>query len=169
MGLSHKLKNCTVYVDGVNHLGEVAEVELPTLKKKLESFRHGGMIAELDADMGLEKMEATVKYGGLTRSLFRQLGKFGVAGSMIRFVGAYQEDLTGGVVSSEAVMIGMLTEIPGMTAKVGDNTEHTGKMTLSFLKWSVAGREVVLIDVIAGIMRFDGVDQNAAIRAALQM
>lgn len=167
MGLPHKLKNFTVFADGINHLGQVSEVELPKLAIKAEGFRTGGMLSELDADMGLEKMEATVKYGGAVRSLLRQFGRVGVSGAMLRFVGAYQEEQVGGVLPAELVMIGKIMEVDAGTAKVGDNTEWAGKMTLSYLKWSIVGRTEVEIDVIAGVFMVDGIDRYAEIRAAM--
>lgn len=169
MGLPHKLKNYNVYADGDSYLGQIAEVTLPPIKVKGESWRGGGMLAEVDIDMGLEKLEAEVKYGGAVRGVLRKLGLVGVAGSLLRFVGAYQEDGAGGILAAELVMRGRLMELDPGNAKVGDNTEWTGKYTLAYLKWTLNGRVEVEIDMLNCVYIVDGVDRMAGIRAALQL
>lgn len=169
MGLPHKLKNYNVYADGDSYLGQISEVTLPPIKVKSEAYRGGGMLGEVDIDMGLEKLEAEVKYGGIVRGVMRRLGLIGVAGSMLRFVGAYQEDDAGGILAAECVMRGRLMELDPGNAKAGDNTEWTGKYTLAYLKWTLNGRVEVEIDMINSVYVVDGIDRMAGIRAALQL
>ena len=167
MGIPAKLKNFNVFADGDSWMGQVAEVQLPKLAKKVEQWRGGGMLSELDIEMGLEKLEVEVKLGGLVVKAMRSFGAVGVAGAMLRFVGAYQEDGAGLVKPAELVMRGMLTEVDPGSAKVGDNTEWSLKATLSYLKWTVSGRTEVEIDVLGCVMLIDGVDRMATIRAAI--
>ena len=167
MGFPSKLKNYNTTVDGSSWAGKVGEVTLPPIKKKVEAFRHGGMLAELEAEMGLEKMEMTIKAGGFVLSALSAFGRVGVAGSMIRFNGAYQEDGAGAVMPAELIVRGMHTEWDPGSAKVGDNTEHSLKTTIAYLKWSVSGIPLVEIDVIGCVWIQDGVDRMAAIRAAM--
>ncbi len=167
MGLPAKLKNFNTFADGTNYAGIVSEITLPPLKLKTEQFRGGGMLAEVDIDMGLEKLELEEKYGGLVVPILRGFGALGVAASTLRFVGAYQDDF--GVKQAELVVNGMMTELDPGSAKVGDNTEWTVKRTLSYLKWTIDGRTEVEIDVMNNIMLIDGIDRMAAIRAALQL
>lgn len=168
MALPAKLKNFNVFLDGTSWIGLVAEIALPKLAKKVEQYRGGGMLSEVDVEMGLEKMEAEIKAGGLVRRALRAFGKIGVAGVQVRFVGAYQEDVAGGVLAAELVMRGMVTEVDPGTAKVGDNTEWPLKLSLTYVKWTVQGRVEVEIDVLNNVMIIDGIDRMAAIRAALQ-
>ncbi|MCC2976236.1 phage major tail tube protein [Sphingomonas sp. PL-96] len=167
MGLPAKLKNWDVYSNGEDYAGVAAEITLPKLAEKTESWRGAGMLAEVDVSMGLEKLELEHKYGGLVLGILRQFGAVGVSASMIRFVGAYQEDVAGGVVSAELVVRGKHIEIDPGTAKTGDDTEWTVKSTLSYLRWRVNGRTEVEIDVINNIFIVDGIDRMAEIRAAL--
>lgn len=167
MGLPAKLKNFNVFADGDNWMGLVGEVQLPKLAKKVEQWRGGGMLSELDIEMGLEKMEVELKLGGLVVKAMRMFGQIGVAGAMLRFRGAYQEDGVGTVQPAELVMRGMVTEVDPGSAKVGDNTEWPMKATLSYIKWTIGGRTEVEIDVLNCIMMIDGIDRMAAIRAAI--
>lgn len=166
MGLPQKLKNFNTFVDGDNYAGQVGELSLPKLAQKVEQWRGGGMLAEVDVAMGLEKLEMEEKYGGIVVGVLRSFGAVGADSTMVRFVGAYQGDA--GIVAAELVVRGMVTEIDPGSAKAGDNTEWTVKRTLSYLKWTINGRVEVEIDVLNNIFIVDGVDLMAGIRAALQ-
>lgn len=167
MGLPAKLKNFNFFMDGESFVGRVPELSLPKLTKKTEQYRGGGMLGEIDVEMGLDKLEMEIKGGGLIRRALRSFGAIGVSGCQMLFVGAYQEDVAGGVLAAELVARGMLTEVDPGNAKVGDNTEWPVKATLAYMKWTVAGRVEVEIDVLNNIMMIDGVDRMAAIRAAI--
>jgi P2 family phage contractile tail tube protein len=169
MGLPYKLKNHNVFANGSSWLGLVPEIQLPKLAKKVEQYRGGGMLGELDVEMGLEKLETEIKLGGLVRQALRLFGAIGVEGVLLRFVGAYQSDGVGAVMASEMVMGGMFTEFDPGSAKVGDNTEMPVKATLNYLKWSINGRTDVEIDMLRSIWIQDGIDRMAAIRAAIQV
>ncbi len=168
MGLPAKLKNFNVFADGASWLGLVGEVSLPAIKIKTEEWRGGGMLGGVDIAMGLEKLEMETKLGGLVVGAMRQFGRVGVGGAMLRYVGAYQEDVGGGVLAAELVTRGMHVEFNPGSAKTGDNTEHTLKSTLSYLKWTVNGRAEIEIDMLNNVYIIDGVDLMADIRSALQ-
>jgi P2 family phage contractile tail tube protein len=167
MGLPAKLKNWNVFANGEDYAGVAAEITLPKLAEKVEQWRGAGMLAEVDVSMGLEKLELEHKYGGLVLGILRQFGAVGVGSSLIRFVGAYQEDVAGGVAAAELVVRGKHVEIDPGSAKTGDDTEWTVKSTLVYLRWRVNGRTEVEIDVINNIFIVDGIDRMVEIRAAL--
>jgi P2 family phage contractile tail tube protein len=169
MGLPYKLKNFTVYNAGDNYLGQVGEIEIPKIALKVEQWRGGGMLGEIDVALGLEKLEMTTKYGGLVIPVLRQIGLFGVAGVQQRFVGWYQEEQLGAAITAEIVTRGMHTELDLGTAKAGDNTEHSVKSTLTYYKMIANGEPVLEIDMISGLFIAGGVDRTAALRAALQL
>lgn len=168
MGLPFKLKNFTKFNEGNNFLGQVAEIEVPKLVLKTEQYRAGGMLGEIDINLGLEKLEMTTKYGGLVLGVMRQFGMVGVAGVMERFVGYYQEEETGVAVAVEIVTRGMHTELDLGTAKAGDNTEHSVKSTLTYFKMLVDGAPAIEVNMVTGLFIVGGVDRTAAMRAALQ-
>lgn len=167
MGLPAKLKNYNVFSDGNSWIGLVGELSLPKLAIVMEKWRGGGMLAEVDIAMGLEALEMETKLGGLVVQVLRQFGAVGVAGVLLRFVGAYQEDVAGGVTAAELVVRGRHSEIDPGNAKAGDNTEWSVKSSLVYLKWTVSGRVEIEIDVINNIFIVDGVDRNAEIRLAI--
>lgn len=168
MGLPAKLKNFNAFADGNSWLGLVTEIALPQIKLKTEGYRAGGMLGEVEIMLGVDKLEMETKLGGLVLGAMRQFGRVGVSDAMIRFVGAYQEDVAGGVLAAELVTRGRHTEINPGNAKVGDNTEWTLKSMLTYLKWSVSGRVEIEIDLLNNVFIVDGEDRMAAIRAAIQ-
>ena len=167
--LPFKLKNFNLFNDGGSYLGIAGEIELPKLVIKTEQWRGGGMLGEVDIDMGLEKLEMTVKYGGLVVPILRQFGVVGVDGVLQRFVGAFQEEGDGAVSACEIVTRGKHVEIDMGTAKPGEGTEHSVKSTLAYYRMAINGADVIEIDMLTGLFVVGGVDRTAALRAALQI
>lgn len=165
--LPHKLKNFRVFNDGQDYLGIASEVELPKLKMASEEYRGSGMLAPVDIDLGLEKLELTTTYGGIVVGVLRQFGLTRVDGAMLRFVGAYQGDQALQATAAELVVRGRHMEIDPGTAKAGDDTEWKVQSTLAYLKWTINGVVEVEIDVLANIYRIGGNDRMAAVRAIL--
>ena len=165
--LPAKLKNFNAALNGTSYLGVIGEITLPKIVEKVEQWRGGGMLGELDIGLGLEKLEMEMKVGGMVAELLGQVGRPGVGGTLIRFNGAYQEDAAGAVKPAELIARAKIPEVDPGSAKPGDNTEWTVKATLSYLKWSVSGRRIVEIDVLNSIWISNGVDIYAAIRAAM--
>lgn len=167
MSLPKKLKNFLVFNDGQSYVGEVSEISLPKIAAKMEDYRGGGMLGEVPIDMGLEKLEMEHTYGGMVVGVLRQMGLVRHDGALLRFTGAYQDDQSGGVTAAELVVRGRHQEIDPGNAKPGADTEWKVKSVLSFLKWSIAGRVEVEIDLVNCVYIVGGVDRMAEIRAAL--
>ncbi len=167
MALPAMLKNFDTFVDGDNFIGQIPEVSLGKIAEKVESYRGGGMLGEVDVAMGLDKLEVEIKSGGPIRQLLAQFGKVGIGATVFRFVGAYQEDVEGGVQAGELVVRGRMPEIDPGSAKVGDKTEWSHKITASYLKWTLGGVKLIEIDWMRCIFIVDGVDRYAEIRAAM--
>jgi P2 family phage contractile tail tube protein len=167
MALPSKLKNMNVFNNGASYLGEVTSVTLPKLTRKMEDYRAGGMLAPVAIDHGLEKLEIEVKCGGIMRDAIGQFGATQVDAVLLRFAGAYQRDSTGEVDAVEVTMRGRWSEVDMGDAKPGEDTEHTLKCALSYYQLSINGAEVVLVDIINMIERYNGVDVAAAQRNAL--
>ncbi len=167
MGLPAKLKNFATFVDGENYMGVVPEVTLPTISRKLDEYRGGGMNMPVDLDFGMEKMEAEIKAAGWFAALLKTWGTPTHDGVMLRFAGALQADDLGEIKSCEAVLRGRFGEFDPGSAKAGDPTEQTYKMSVSYYKLTIAGSVVFEIDAVNMIEVVDGVDRMDQVRAAL--
>jgi len=167
MGFPFKLKQMDMLLDGVGHLAETEEVTVPKLVIKTEDWRGGGMIGPVPIDMGLDKLEFEFSMGGMIDAALRQFGATSLAASLVRFVGAYQNDLTGQVQSVEVVCMGRYTEIDFGNGKPGDNSTHKYKVGCSYYRLIVDGVDWIEIDLINMVFIVFGVDRYAEIRTAL--
>lgn len=167
MAMPRKLKNLNLFNDGNSYLGQIAEVTLPKLTRKMEDWRGGGMNAPIKVDQGMEGIELEAVCGGLMRGVF---GQFGIArhdGVMLRFAGAYQRDDTGAVDAVEIVVRGRHEEIEAGKAKAGDDTEFKFKTVCSYFQLSVNGTPLVVIDIPNFVEFIDGVDRLREQRQAI--
>lgn len=168
MGLPRKLKNFAVFVDGTNYMGEVPEVTLPTLARKTEEYRSGGMNGNVAMDFGLDGLiEIEIKTAGVITDLLRSFGAPTHDAAQFRFAGAYQADDTAAVVPVEVVGRGRLTEFNPGSSKSGDATEQTFKFVCSYYKLTINGEVAIEIDIVGGVEIIMGEDRMSAINAAL--
>ncbi|WP_374248059.1 phage major tail tube protein [Thermomonas sp.] len=167
MALPRKLKNLNLFNDGQTYIGQVGEVTLPKLTRKMEDWRGGGMNAPIKIDQGMEGLEFEVVCGGLMRDVFAQFGIARHDGVMLRFAGAYQRDDTGQVDAVEVVVRGRHEEIEAGKAKAGDDTEFKFKTVASYYKLSVNGQTLVEIDIPNFVEVIDGVDRMMQQRMAI--
>ncbi len=167
MGLPRKIKNFATFVDGVSYAGEMPEVTLPKLARKMDDYRSGGMNAPVKADFGMEGMEAELTAAGYMSDLFKSWGTLRHDGVMLRFAGALQADDGENVDALEIVMRGRFSEIDPGSAKAGEATAIKYKAALSYYKLTVNGETLIEIDAVNMIEMVNGVDRLAESRAAL--
>ncbi|WP_175879404.1 phage major tail tube protein [Burkholderia sp. BCC0097] len=167
MALPSKLKNFIVFEDGVSYVGEVPEIQLPKLTRKMEAYRGGGMNGEVDIDLGMEKLELGLTMGGFMKEMFRTWGTSKVDGVTVRFAGSYQRDDTEAVDAVEVYVRGRYKEIDPGKAKAGDNADQTGTMSLAYYRLVVNGETLIEIDFPNFIEMVGGVDRLAQQRRAL--
>lgn len=167
MGMPSVLKNMMLFNEGQNYLGTIKTVSLPTLTRKLEDYRGGGMNGTVKTDHGLNAMEMSATFGGPMRDILRQFGVVRLNGIYMRFVGAYQRDDDGAANSIEVVVRGRHEEIEMGDQEVGAQGEFTVKSALAYYKLIWNGRTEIEIDPLRGLEFIGGIDRNAEIRAIL--
>lgn len=167
MGLPRTLKNFNVFNAGQSYMGEVAEITLPKLGRKLEGHRGGGMNGEVKIDLGQQALELELSCAGIMQQVFEQYGTTKVDGVMLRFAGAYQRDDTGAVDAVEVVVRGRHEEIDMGKGKPGDKTDFKVKSALSYYKLSINGKVLVEIDLLNFVEMVNGVDILAEQRKAI--
>ncbi len=168
MGLPRKLKNQNIYTDGKGWQGEVDEVTLPPLERKMEEFRAGGMDGSVEIDMGAAgPIVVTHKYMGHVPELVAQFGAQRAGRNQVRFVGAYQRDDTGEYGEGEVVVRGRHKKLERGATKPGEDTETTVETTCVYYKETWNGRVLVEIDVLNCVWMQDGVDMLAEQRRIL--
>ncbi|MBT0961673.1 phage major tail tube protein [Denitromonas iodatirespirans] len=164
--LPRKLKNFAWFADGVSYVGQASEITLPSLSRKTEEMRNGGMNAPIDSDMGMEGMTMEVTTG-LARELFTGFGHPKADGVLWRFTGAYQESTSGAVTAVEIVARGRYKEINMGNAKAGEDAPIKLSMSLAYYKLTIDNEVVVEVDPINFVEVINGEDRLAAQKAAL--
>lgn len=167
MGFPSKLKNFNVFNDGESYMGQVAEINLPKLVRKMEEWRGGGMNRPLKIDFGGEALSMEWTCGGMMRGVLNQYGITKHDGVQIRFAGAYVAEDSDNHDAVEIVIRGRHSEIDPGTAKPGDDTAFKVTTEISYYKLTINGEEVIEIDAVAMIEKVNGTDLLAKQRRAI--
>lgn len=167
MALPNSLKNFNAFNNGISFMGQIEELKLPKLARKMDSFRGGGMDGSIKMDMGQEPLEIEQVCSGFVVEAYKSYGCTKADGVMIRFAGAYQREDTGIVQAVEIVVRGRHEEIDGGDAKVGDKGKTVIKSALTYYKLTVDGKETIEIDIPGFIFKVDGNDMLEAQRKAI--
>ncbi|WP_375592125.1 phage major tail tube protein [Chitiniphilus eburneus] len=167
MALPRILTKFNVFHNGTSHLGEVAELVLPKLTRKVDEYRGGGMGGPVDLDLGNEKLELEATYGGWMYDILLQYGIAQIDGVLMRFAGAVQRQDTGENDAVEIVVRGRHVEIDPGSAKAGEKGEFKVKSSLSYYKLVVNNVTLIEIDHINLVFVVGGTDLYAAQRRAI--
>jgi P2 family phage contractile tail tube protein len=167
MALPKILKDFNLFGNGENWMGQVEEITLPKLTRKMEEYQGGGMAGPVEIDMGQEKIEMEWTAGGLIESVFDSYGKSSLDGDALRFTGAYIRDDSDETVAVEILVRGRHSEIDMGNAKRGDKNQLKVKTSCVYYKLSIAGKDVIEIDTIGYLFKVNGEDRMAERRKAL--
>ena len=169
MAMPRKLKNFNIFNDANSYQGIAKNITLPTLARKMEAYRGGGMNGPVKADLGLSDDGIQVEWtlGGWDLLAIRQWGATSASAVALRFTGAVQQDDTGATQAVEVVMRGRHEEIDFGSAEPGGDTEHSITTTCTYYKLTVDGEVLVEIDIPNMVEIVNGEDILADQRAAL--
>jgi uncharacterized protein len=166
MSLPRDLKDYVVFSDGVQ-IGECESGQAPKLSYKVEEWIGGGMAGPVEIDQHLEKLGCEWATRGFSIPAFKQFGHRRLGAIGLRFVGAFQRADTSAVDSVEHIMRGTHREIDGGDMKRGDNGNTKVMSSLTIYEMRINDEEVIHIDLINGVERYNGIDVRADIRQAL--
>lgn len=167
MGMPRKLKGFNLFQNGENFVGQVTEVTLPKLTRKMEDWQGGGMSGPIKVDFGQEGIQLEWTCGGFMRAVLGQYGITKHDGVLLRFAGGYQAEDSTAVDSVEIVVKGRHSEIEPGTAKAKEDTAFKVTTVASYYKLSINGEDVIEIDFINMIEKINGNDLLAALRKAI--
>lgn len=169
MALPKKLKNFNLFIDGGSYLGQVSEVTLPTLTRKMEEYRGGGMSGPVKIDMGMEALSMEFTMSNFTDTeIMKTFGICDASGVALRFRGVHEQDnfiCVPGVV--DIYVRGRLSAIERDAAKAGEDSNTKYTLEVSYYKENVNGEDIVELDFANMIEKIDGKDQLLLQRAAL--
>jgi uncharacterized protein len=166
MGMPRKLKQFNVFHNGESFVGQVAELTLPKLTRKMEDWQGGGMSGAVKIDLGQEPIQLEWTCGGFMRPVLAQYGITTHDGVLLRFSGAYQAEDSAGVDSVEIVVRGRHSEIEPGTAKLREDTAFKVTTVASYYKLSINGEDLLEFDFMNSVEKINGKDLLAALRKA---
>lgn len=167
MALPKKLKDFNLFGDGNNWQGQIAELNIPKLARKMEEYSGAGMDGTIELDVGMEKIEFEWTPAGLITEIFDGFGSSKLDNNMLRFAGAYIRDDTEETIPVEVIVRGRHREIDMGTAKRGDDNNLKVTTTCSYYKLSISGEEIIEVDVLGYVFKVRGVDRLANKRKAI--
>ena len=163
--LPKKLKNFTAFVDGRGYVGRVTEVEVPKLALKMEEYRAGGMDAAVEIETGMEKLENSLTFAEYDEDIYKMFGLVDGNAVSLTLRGARQNDQ-----GTDEIIInlrGGYKELDSGTWKAGDDATLKASVALRYYKLTIAGKELIEIDVENMVRKINGKDQLADQRKAL--
>jgi len=169
MALPFKLKFMNLFNDASSYMGEVAEVVLPKLTRKMEEWRGGGMARPVMIDQGGEALTLEWTCGGIMRDVLKQYGATKHDGVQLRFAGSYRAEDKDDPLAVEIVIRGRHSEIDMGTAKVGDDTAFKVVSQISYYKLTIDGEILIEIDALGMVEKVGGVDLLLKDRKAIGM
>lgn len=160
------LKNMNLFVDGRGYAGRVDEIQLPKLTLKTEEHRAGGMDVPVEIDLGMEKLEAELTISDYAPEVFKLFGLLDGASTQITVRGAIQAQ--GEKAKPVTINLrGGWKAIEPSSWKPGDKSTLKVSVAANYYKLAIDGQELVEIDAVNLMRKVGGVDQMAAIRAAI--
>ena len=158
------MRNCTLWADRENKIGQIGDITPPVPTEKLEEMRNSGMIKPREVKLGFEKLEFSFKMPGMDPQIMKV---FGLApGTETPFM------ITGALVSEDgtthsAVMTirGFLKSADPGTWKPGDMSENDLSCAVHYYKLEIDGE--VLIEMDDFDVSIGGVSQHGDIRNAM--
>jgi P2 family phage contractile tail tube protein len=167
MGMPRKLKGFNLFHNGENFVGQVAEVTLPKLTRKMEDWQGGGMSGPIKVDFGQEAIQLEWTCGGFMKSVLAQYAITQHDGVQLRFSGGYQSEDSTSYDSIEVVVKGRHMEVDPGTAKAKEDTSFKVTTVASYYKLSINGDDIIELDFVNMIEKINGTDLLAALRTAI--
>ena len=167
MGMPRKLKGFNLFQNGENFVGQVVEVTLPKLTRKMEDYQGGGMSGPIKVDFGQEGIQLEWTCGGFMRSVLGQYAITKHDGVLLRFAGGYQAADSTSVDAIEIIIKGRHSSIDMGSAKTKDDTAFKVTTVASYYKLSVNGEDLIEIDFINMVEKVNGNDLFSALRKAI--
>ena len=166
--IGKNLKDFTAKVNDIGYRGALDQFMPPKIVPLLEEHRASGMDSPIDLDMGIEKLETELRFRGFYASLLDDVGLKDLDSTQVEVKGALEDAINGNVENVVFNMTGKITNYDPAEWAIGtENSTVTLGLTLVYLKITVNNIVKHEIDVLNGKRIVNGVDQRAAINAAL--
>lgn len=169
MGAIHVLHNVNIYCNGENFLGTAREVEVANLEYEMVDSEILGLFGSPMFPGGLNEIETTITWAApKVESLLAIANPFKM--NQWQFRGSVEVyDSTGKTKDIPIVMFcnGLVSESESWNQSKLEAFESETTFQTFYLKQQLDGRNILEIDVLANILKVDGVDVMAQWRQNL--
>ena len=167
------LNNFEVYKSGTNRLYGMAKIKLPSLEHLSTEIKGNGIAGEISVNVrgAYSDLETTITFRGVRPDAVDFLEEN--SSHRLTAYGAFEYYDAG---SGERKVVQFRADMRGTTKSLefgewepGEAAEAELVLTLDYLKYSVDGKELLLIDKYNFISRVNGIDFLDAVRLALAL
>lgn len=140
----------------------LAEFKLPDLQMIYADHHPGGSLAQIELEVGMQKLEPTFKLNGFDPDLLSQFGLGTRFRSIFTGYGVVRDQRSGEALEAKAVIEARLGRIAPDTFQRGELQGHEYAMN-SCVRYELwfNGAEKIAWDFFASTWRVDGQDQNS--------
>ena len=162
--LRYVLRDCDLFADRVDKIGQIEEISIPVPEVKVDEIRNAGMIMPIEVHMGYEKPEMSFKGPVFDPQLIKLFGlKPGVLKEYMA-TGAYVDE-DGTVHSAVCFLRAFMKKVDPGSWKPGDKGETGHELSVREYNLEMDGNP--LIKVTPFDIEIGGESQYAEIRRAL--
>jgi P2 family phage contractile tail tube protein len=158
------IRNCMLWADRVNKIGQIGDITPPVPQKKLEEMRNAGMIKPREVSLGFEKLEFSFKMPGLDPQIIKLFGLKPGAENPFMITGALVDE-DGTTHSAVMTILGTMKQSDHGSWKPGDMGENDYQVAVNYYKLEIDGEELIEMDDFD--VKVGGVSQYQDIRNAL--
>jgi P2 family phage contractile tail tube protein len=164
--LDYILQQFIVSIDGYGKAGTGEQCTLPKIRKQVEKYRGGGMIAPRQHALGYQEFEFEVTLSSVDPQVIGQSGLL-ISKAISFSVMGY---LDGDNNASHTVYIYMRGEVIENDFgqwEAGKKATLKIKVALDACSMTIDGDEIFSIDIMNGVNQFNGTDVGALVAAAI--
>ncbi|KUM02927.1 phage tail protein [Chromobacterium sp. F49] len=163
----NNIVNANIYLGGNNLLGCAEEIKLPVLKAVMKDHKALGMFGKLKLPAGFEALEGDIKWSSFYLDAFRAVAN--PLRALQLMCRSNVESWNAQGLSQERELVTLLTvsfqEFPLGSFKQHEQVDFPSKFTATYIKQTLAGQDVVELDVMSNIFRVGGEDMLANYRS----
>lgn len=165
--LPRVLRNFTLIVDGTGYAGKVTELVTPTLEIQGEEYRAGGLDAPVEIDMGMAALEMSFTLAEYDPEVIKLFGLYDQNAVQLTARGALQRNGDEQAVPVVINCTGHIKSFDPGSFEAGSLTEASFTLGARYYKLSIAGENLIEIDVENMKRIINGNDQLASVRNAM--
>lgn len=138
------LRQCTIYVDRVNQIGQASEMTLPPLEFKTETILNAGMTKEKTINMYvISELKAGFKELAIDKDIMKTFGK---EDSEYMIAGVLRDAEGGNLVQAVCYMRGKNLKMDFGSWTPGDKAENDYEIAVDYIKYEEDGEPVFEAD-----------------------